>query len=233
VARVVRSGVRGGTGRRLTANGSENSVANGVQEPARHRQVIGGAAIGEHIRDIVRCAMRADHPLVLLRADIATSIETDELRAGWSRRLTVLAKIILTTRLQAVVLFRLGQWAHGRMPAVAVMLKYLNGVITGADIAVQAEIGPGLRLYHPSGVVIGPGCVVGAHCIVMQGATLGIGGVESPQLGDDVFVGPGAVLLGGIAVGDGSIIGANAVLLQSFPPGSFIAGVPAKLVKRT
>ena len=46
-------------------------------------------------------------------------------------------------------------------------------MLTGADIAYEAQVGPGLVLYHPTGVVIGPGARVGARATIMQGVTLG------------------------------------------------------------
>ena len=72
-------------------------------------------------------------------------------------------------------------------------------------------------LYHPTGVVIGPGCRVGARATIMQGVTLGSdavagGGGGSPAVGDDVFVGPGAALFGAIEIGDRVRIGANSVV---------------------
>jgi serine O-acetyltransferase len=167
------------------------------------------------------------HPLRLLRDDLRASLETD----GDSSCTVGLAKILFTARLQAVILLRLGQWLHGSLPPVAALVKYLNGVLTGSDIALSAQIGGGLRLFHPVGVVVGPGCTVGARCTLMQGVTLGAGAGGSPTLGDGVFVGPGAAVLGALKIGDRSVIGANSVVVASVPPDVFAAGLPARVVK--
>jgi serine O-acetyltransferase len=172
------------------------------------------------------------HPLRLLLSDVGASIATDRQRSRPGQLLIALSKALVTTRLQAVILLRLGQAARYLMPPMAAILKYLNTVITGADIALEAQIGPGLRLFHPNGVVVGPNCMLGARCTVMQGVTLGEGVGGSPRLGDDVYIGPGAKIFGDLVVGDRSVVGANAVVLQSVPPESFAAGIPAKVLKR-
>lgn len=142
----------------------------------------------------------------------------------------VLAKLALSLRVQAVVLFRIGQSARRLSPPLGALVRYFNQVLTGADIALDALVGPGLVLYHPAGVVIGPGCRLGARCTIMQGVTLGEGPNGrggAPQLGDHVYVGPGAKLIGGIDIGSHAMIGANAVVLADVPAHAFAAGVPA------
>jgi serine O-acetyltransferase len=142
---------------------------------------------------------------------------------------TMLGKLALSLRVQAVVLFRIGQSAHRLAPFLGAVVRYFNQVLTGVDIALDAVIGPGLVLYHPAGVVIGPQCRLGARCTIMQGVTLGAGpnGRDgSPRLGDHVYVGPGAQVIGSHAK-----IGANAVVLNDIPAYAFAAGVPA-IVRR-
>jgi serine O-acetyltransferase len=141
-----------------------------------------------------------------------------------------LGKLALSLRVQAVVLFRLGQSARRLAPFLGAIVRYLNQVLTGADIALDAVVGPGLVLYHPSGVVIGPRCHLGRRCTIMQGVTLGEGPNGrggAPRLGDRVYVGPGAKVIGGIDIGSHATIGANAVVLQDIPAHAFAAGVPA------
>jgi len=58
-----------------------------------------------------------------------------------------------TVRYLAVLLFRLSQIVGARLPPAGAFVKQLNHVITGTDIAFEAQIGGGLLLYHPTGVV--------------------------------------------------------------------------------
>ncbi len=171
-------------------------------------------------------------PLRALRADIRASRDSDQRGRSSPHRLTTLGKVLLTTRLQAVILFRLAQALDRLLPPLAAVVKYMNLVVTGADIATAAAIGPGLQLFHPNGVVIGPECVLGARCTIMQGVTLGAGAAGSPTLGDDVFVGPGAKVFGRIRIEDRCVVGANAVVLEPMPSDSFVAGIPARVIKR-
>ena len=53
---------------------------------------------------------------------------------------------------------------------------------------------------------------------------------QSPIIGDNCFIGPGAKLFGRISIGNNVAIGANSVVNKSFPDNVTIAGVPAKIV---
>jgi serine O-acetyltransferase len=165
-----------------------------------------------------------------LRVDLAT----DRSVRAWLPEL-------LTVRAIATILFRLSQACGSRAPLLAYAIKQVNHVVTGADLAWQAAVGPGFSLYHPTGVVIGPDVVVGARCVVQQGVTLGSvrergrivdGRVDSPVVGDGVEIGAGARILGPISVGDGSVVGANAVVLTDVAPGHLAVGVPARVIPR-
>ncbi len=105
-------------------------------------------------------------------------------------------------------------------------------VVTGADLPLNCDIGGGLILMHPNGVVIFPGSSIGPNCLIFQQVTIGTGGPKSgaPVLGGNVCVGAGAKILGGVKVGDHALIGANAVVLQDVPQGATAVGVPATIV---
>jgi serine O-acetyltransferase len=105
-------------------------------------------------------------------------------------------------------------------------------VVCGAEIDLKVQIGGGLLLPHPNGIVIFPDVVIGPNCLIFQQVTLGIGGriPGCPLLGGHVDVGAGAKILGGVTVGDHAKIGANAVVLDDVPSGATAVGVPARIV---
>lgn len=104
-------------------------------------------------------------------------------------------------------------------------------VVTGADIPLESQLGGGLLLPHPNGIVIHPGAVVGVNCLLFQQVTIGVGSrVGLPRIGGHVDIGAGAKILGGVVVGDHARIGANAVVLDDVPPGATAVGIPARLV---
>lgn len=98
--------------------------------------------------------------------------------------------------------------------------------VVGAELPFSFEAGAGLRLPHwGRGVIIAPGTRVGAGVTLYHRTTLGIGkGQQPPTLGDSVYVGTGAVILGPSAVGDGAVVGANSTIVRDVPPASTVVG---------
>lgn len=90
----------------------------------------------------------------------------------------------------------------------------------------------GLTMPHPYGIIVHPNVVLGKNVVIMQHVTLGVKDIPLvvPIVEDDVYIGAGAKVLGGVRVGRGSIIGANAVVTKDVPPGSTVVGAN-KIVK--
>lgn len=104
----------------------------------------------------------------------------------------------------------------------------------GIHVDITTELGPGLYLAHPSGIIINRRCRIGANCNISHHVTLGhkSRGPKKgcPVLGDRVYIGPGAVVIGAIQVGNDVAIGANAVITKDVPDGAVAAGIPAKVI---
>jgi serine O-acetyltransferase len=95
----------------------------------------------------------------------------------------------------------------------------------------RGVVGPGFSIAHSGLLVIANNARVGARCRIHHGVTIGRGKEGSaPVIGDDVFIGPNAVVLGPITVGDGAMIYPNAVVTHDVPPGHAARGVPAVVV---
>lgn len=95
------------------------------------------------------------------------------------------------------------------------------------------RIGPGLAIVHRGTLIINDAARIGENFRVHAGVNIGAwGGPEdAPRIGNNVYVGPGAVLFGRIEIADGIAIGANAVVNRSFTePGITLGGVPARKV---
>lgn len=143
---------------------------------------------------------------------------------------------LLTVRGLATLLFRISQITGEKLPLGGAILKQLNHLLTGADIAWQAQIGPNVNFFHPTGVVVGEGVVLGANCQIQEGVTLGASGgtVEgNPTIGDSVHLGSGAKVLGPVRIGSRSVVGANAVVRIDVPEDSLAVGVPAVIKARS
>ena len=107
---------------------------------------------------------------------------------------------------------------------------------TGIEIHPGATIGKRLFIDHGFGVVIGETAIIGDDVTLFHGVTLGGTGKEKkkrhPTIGNNVFIGAGAKVLGNIEIGDFCKIGANAVVLIDTPISSTIVGIPGVIVKK-
>lgn len=157
-----------------------------------------------------------------LRRDAARLVEN---APGRSPVRVVVEALLFDNGFQAVVLYRLARWFKARrIPFFGPAVARLNLFLTGAEISPSAEIGPGLRISHGVGLVIGGYSKIGADALLLHGVTLGSPSPrrveEMPVLEDGVFVGAGAKIIGRVTVGAGSFIGVNAVVTRDIPPGS-------------
>lgn len=105
----------------------------------------------------------------------------------------------------------------------------------GAYIDFSCSIGPGLYVPHICAIVVNVRCVIGQDCSMSQGVTLGNTNRRSkhpgtPRLGDRVYLGPGAVVVGGIDIEDDCVIGPNSVVTKPLPPMSVVSGIPAQII---
>jgi serine O-acetyltransferase len=142
-------------------------------------------------------------------------------------------KARLTDGSTAMVLYRWMQWAQRRhLVPLAMLFNKLN-VIGGCIIGRGADFGEGFVLVHSIGVVINTSVKGGRNVVLEHQVTIGAEKGLSPVLGDHVFVGAGARILGGVTLGKGAKVGANAVVLDDVPVGATVVGIPAKVVKKT
>jgi serine O-acetyltransferase len=135
---------------------------------------------------------------------------------------------------------RLYQWSRGRR-LLALGVRQLISLMLrrqtyrfGIDISPDTQIGPGLYIGHFGGIVVNRDVVIGRNLNLSQGVTLGQvnrGARKGcPVIGDDVYIGPGAKVLGKVVIGSRAAIGANAVVIHDVTENTSVAGVPARLV---
>jgi serine O-acetyltransferase len=101
----------------------------------------------------------------------------------------------------------------------------------GCYISLLAEIGPGLTLPHPTGIVVGEGSHVGCSVTLYHNVTLGRHAWNEPacpRIGDGVVIYAGAVIIGPIKIGEGATVAANSVVNRDVSPKAVVAGIPAR-----
>jgi serine O-acetyltransferase len=142
----------------------------------------------------------------------------------------------------AIATYRFGNYANTLSPP----FKWAGGKIYGVlSLAVEmssgimlnreARVGKDLHLVHSGNIKIHPASVIGDRVGIMHDVTLGTGGDRdgAPVIGDDVFIGAGAKVLGPIKIGNRARIAANSLVISDVPPDATAIGVPAKVLRYT
>lgn len=170
----------------------------------------------------LRELLRADLSRLTLQVENATESSPDWL-------------MLFNPRIVPVLLVRLARYCYLSrwLRAFSPIFTWLNVIIFGIEFTAKCEVGPGLLLPHTSGTVVGAS-KIGANVTIFQGVTLGakfadmgFNPATRPALGDNVVVGAGAKILGGIVIGDRAVIAANSLVIDSVGNGVFMIGVPA------
>jgi serine O-acetyltransferase len=167
------------------------------------------------------------------------SVEMDDssrfgwLVSSWREDLVANRGQLFGLGFQALAVYRFGRWC-GRQEGVfgwvvgkvyTLAFLFVRNVY-GVEIPQSAVIGRRLWLPHAVGLVISPQTQIGDDCMIRQSVTIGRFGfgrkreAPVPKLGNNVMVGPGAVIVGGVTVGDGARIGPNAVVMTDVPAGA-------------
>ncbi len=155
-----------------------------------------------------------------------------------------LLMVLLTKEgLWAIAEYRFNHWVHYdlKMPVIRPLLKIFGaiahkiiGLVTGIELPKETRIGQGLYIPHASSIVLHPYVSIGEDCTLSHEVTIGEGGRGEkkgwPQLGNRVYVAPGAKIFGAITIGDNVAVGANAVVNRSFDDEAVVAGIPAKII---
>lgn len=147
----------------------------------------------------------------------------------------VLESALFENGYQAVVLHRIAHWFRSRgIPLFGPLVARTSLFLTGVDISPEAVIGPGLRIAHGVGLVIGNKAEIGSGATLLHQVTIGARSTrrmgEMPSIGDDVFVAAGARIVGGIDVGSHVFIGMNTVVTEDVPSHSKVSSASTTTV---
>lgn len=144
-----------------------------------------------------------------------------------------LLKVLLTDGTVAMLVYRAMQWAraHHLAPLEWFCNKF-NAATQGCIIGRGAEFGSRFVLIHSTGVVINGQVRGGSGIYIEHQVTIGAERRSSPRLGNEVFIGAGAKIVGPVVIGSHTRIGANAVVVADVPDHATAVGVPARVVHR-
>ena len=117
--------------------------------------------------------------------------------------------------------------------------RFVLGRLTykfGISIPASTQIGSGFYIGHFGGIVVNSQSVIGKNCNISHGVTLGQANrgrnTGYPVLGDDVYIGPGAKIVGAVKIGNNVAIGANCVVTRDIPDNSVVVGIPGRVISQ-
>lgn len=149
-----------------------------------------------------------------------------------------LEALLCHTPLHGIWLYRIAHFLHTRfpLPIIPRLLSVISRFWAGVEIHPGATIGKNFFIDHGTGVVIGETAEIGDNCVMFHNVTLGgtgkHRGKRHPTIGNNVFIGTGATLLGPITVGDNAKIGANSfIVMHDVPDNCTVIGTPGRIVK--
>lgn len=140
----------------------------------------------------------------------------------------------------AIAVYRFGRWSRTIRPRflslpvklVYRILEFFIQVLFGISISSNCDIGPGFYIGHFGGIHLH--CKLGANCSIGQGVTIGARGAgrsgEYPVVGDRVYIGAGAMVIGGVHIGDDVIIGANTAVVTDVPSACRVVSAAARIL---
>jgi serine O-acetyltransferase len=104
----------------------------------------------------------------------------------------------------------------------------------GIMIPSVTKIDKGFYIGHFSCIVVSPDAIIGKNVNISQGVTIGRASRGEKEgaaiISDEVYIGPGAKIVGKIIIGNNVAIGANAVVTKDVPPNAVVGGIPAKII---
>ncbi|MBP3453510.1 MAG: transferase [Clostridia bacterium] len=108
-----------------------------------------------------------------------------------------------------------------------------NNASFGTDLNQGAVFGSRPTTPHGlNGIIVHMKARIGINCTIYHQVTIASSNGGTPVIGDNVLIGSGAKVLGGVTIGNNVKIGANAVVVHDIPDNCTVVGVPAKIVKR-
>lgn len=135
-------------------------------------------------------------------------------------------------------LLRFGEYYEGRRDPLGrfwfgmlrVRLRLLSERL-GFEVP-RGVFGPGLSIAHHGTVTVNGEATVGRNCRLDTQTTIADVRGQTPRIGNDVYIGSGARILGGVVIGDEVAIGANAVVIEDVPDRVTVGGIPARVISQ-
>ena len=151
----------------------------------------------------------------------------------WSINPKNMVKMLLHHNLRYMYFWRKYEKSHSVFVRF-ILYRYTKKY--GLEISTQAAIGEGLYLGHPYNITVANGVKIGKNVNLHKGCTIGGENrgkrIGVPRIGDRVFIGINATVVGNITIGDDVLIAPNSYVNFDVPSHSIVIGNPAKIYKK-
>ena len=141
-------------------------------------------------------------------------------------RLSHVCRQLVTSHPRATPLCRLLQ-------VLTTVLQWMIAVSAKTDVYSRTTIEPGVALDDSGHIILGAQHI-GTGTFIGAGTTIGMSLHDSavPDIGRNVYIGPGCMVYGGLSLGDGATLMADTVVTRSVPAGVAVRGNPARVIDR-
>jgi serine O-acetyltransferase len=134
----------------------------------------------------------------------------------------------------AIFFYRIAHWCFThKIPLIPSLIQLIIFVVYASKVPYKCKIGEGsffvvkgLGVILHDKTVIGKNCSIGAGCKVVGKSPF----LNLSRIGNNVYIGPGSVIVGPVIIEDEVIIAPNAVVTKSVSKGSIVGGIPAKII---
>lgn len=160
--------------------------------------------------------------------------------AGQTQLIPLAISVLLTPGAKYTFFLRIARYlkTKGRFAVpfyiVTRLLLHHYNYKFGISIPYNTEIEPGFYIGHFGGIVVNSEARIGKNCNINHGVTIGTTyegkHPGNPRLMNNVYLGPGCKVIGGITIGNNVLIGANCVVTKSIPDNGVVVGVPGKVI---
>jgi len=148
--------------------------------------------------------------------------------------LKAILRTLLTDGTSAMILFRMSDFfQRHKLGIIGMIISKFNYHWNSIVIGQGAKFGKGFVILHSVAVVINGAVEAGENLVIEHGVTIGAEKYKIPHIGNNVFLGAGAKVIGAVTIGNNVKIGANAVVVKDIPDNSTAVGIPAKVINKT
>lgn len=165
-------------------------------------------------------------------------IDKDVYRYYGKYKLNLKEKILINNELKLIESYRKAKY-YSKYPLLKYYYRLKNKRTCEkclCQISYKTNIGEGFYIGHAMGIIINPETVIGKNVNIAQGVTIGQENrgkrKGTPTIGNKVWIGANAVIVGKISIGDDVLIAPNAYVNFDVPSHSIVLGNPAKIIHK-